>query len=252
MSLRLGAQSPLPEVHRVLSSNYYFIQADENPLPISVGKPGCRLASINTRNNLDPAVRAACIVVWHMSGSLIVPGYTSILTRKHHQDREPCLNSRAAYVSSEFLFRFVKYRITYLCQLPHAKATLSCYVTIQVLVENYITPTWISPRMTHFLFSFLSFHHRLGRICSPLCSWGFGANKRWLVKKGSRYAFLLGGLIPSIDVYWGTFFRKAALNLLAKGQNYLVLHTANPAKGIKKSPWYISQLNLSFIKRKIG
>lgn len=40
------------------------------------------------------------------------------------QDRGPCLNSRAADVSSDFLFRYVNYRITYLCQLPHAKATL--------------------------------------------------------------------------------------------------------------------------------
>ncbi|KAJ5542131.1 hypothetical protein N7461_008134 [Penicillium sp. DV-2018c] len=67
-------QSPVQAVITV-SFKYLSAETDENPLTISVWKKGCRLSSVDTRNNLSPAVRTAHFDVWNLAGSLSVSGF---------------------------------------------------------------------------------------------------------------------------------------------------------------------------------
>ncbi|KAJ5551046.1 hypothetical protein N7461_005744 [Penicillium sp. DV-2018c] len=67
-------QSPVQAVITI-SFKYLCAETDENPLSISVWKTRRRLSSIDTRNNLSPAVCTAHVDVWDVAGSLSVSGF---------------------------------------------------------------------------------------------------------------------------------------------------------------------------------
>ncbi|KAJ5372605.1 hypothetical protein N7517_004611 [Penicillium concentricum] len=68
-------QSPVKAVITI-SFKYLCAETDENPLSISVWKPGRRLSSHDTGTNLSTAIRTAHIDVWNVAGSLSVSGFS--------------------------------------------------------------------------------------------------------------------------------------------------------------------------------